>query len=73
MLVVSKVLSNAAYVHHFEEHSVVGRVTSCNSRIHKELFSWSLRIQPAVITIPAVLGDLPGEGLGVWHLENRGE
>lgn len=71
MLVVSKALSNAAYVHHFEEHSVVGRVTPCNSRIHIELFPWSLRIQPVVITVPVVLGDLPGTS--VWHLEIRGE
>lgn len=49
------------------EHSVVSSVTSCNSKIHEEVFSWSPRVQPAMITIPVVLGDLPGTD--VWHPE----
>lgn len=32
MLIVSKALSNAAYVHRFEEHSVAARVTSCKQQ-----------------------------------------
>lgn len=53
------------------EHSVVSSVTLCNSKIHGEVFCRSLRVQPAVITITVVLGDLPGAD--VWHPESRGD